>query len=362
MVLTKETLKKKPLILAIDTSCDDTSVALLRGREVISSELSSQIELHSEFGGVVPDLARRLHEENIEGVYNLALGSNPGMINNVDYIAVTKGPGLAIDLEVGISFAKKLALRYNKPFVAVNHMEGHLFSSILLNSKGHGLVNDEALTNAFPALGLLMSGKHTEIVYIDEVGKYTKLGQTLDDAAGEAFDKVGRVLNLGYPGGPVVTEFAKRGKAGNITFTTPMKNSGDLNFSYSGLKTAALYKSKELREQGIPEREWIYDFCRGFLDTVIDSVVVKLKKAIEDNPDVKSVFVGGGVFNCEEILRKVGTTVRSYNLEYYFPEIEYRSDNGAMIGAAAYLNILQDNVISKKEDIESLDRDPRLSL
>jgi len=362
MVLTKEILKQKPLILAFDTSCDDTSVALLRGREVINSELSSQIELHSEFGGVVPDLARRLHEENIEGVYNRALGNNPGMINNVDYIAVTTGPGLAIDLEVGIKYAKELSKRYNKPFVPVNHMEGHLFSSLLLNSKSSGLVNDESLVNAFPALGLLMSGKHTEIVYIKEIGKYKKLGQTLDDAAGEAFDKVGRILNLGYPGGPVVTEFARKGTSGVITFTTPMKNSNDLNFSYSGLKTAALYKSKELREKGIPEREWIYDFCRGFLDAVIDSVVIKLRLAIEKNSDVKSVFVGGGVFNCEEILRKVGSVVRGYNLNYYYPEIEYRSDNAGMIGVAGYLNILQNNVITDIKEIEKVDRDPRLSL
>ncbi|PKN02694.1 tRNA (adenosine(37)-N6)-threonylcarbamoyltransferase complex transferase subunit TsaD [Candidatus Dojkabacteria bacterium HGW-Dojkabacteria-1] len=362
MVLTKEILKEKPLILAIDTSCDDTSVALLRGREVLNSELSSQIELHSEFGGVVPDLARRLHEENIEEVYNKALNNNPGMINNVDYIAVTTGPGLAIDLEVGLKFAKDLADRYNKPFVPVNHMEGHLFSSLLLNSKGNGLVSDEELVDAFPAIALLMSGKHTEIVYVESIGEYKKLGQTLDDAAGEAFDKVGRVLNLGYPGGPVVTEFAKRGKSGVIKFTTPMKNSGDLNFSYSGLKTAALYKSKELREKGIPEREWIYDFCRGFLDAVVDSVVIKLQLAIEKHPEVKTVFVGGGVFNSEEILRKVGNTVRSYNLNYYFPEIEYRSDNAAMIGVSAYLNILQGKYITDKDEIEEIDRDPRLSL
>jgi len=362
MVLTKDILKSKPLILAIDTSCDDTSVALLRGREVLTSELSSQIELHSEFGGVVPDLARRLHEENIEGVYNLALNNNPGMINNVDYIAVTTGPGLAIDLEVGIKYAKDLSRRYSKPFVPVNHMEGHLFSSLALNSKGNGLVSDEELIDAFPALGLLMSGKHTELIYIEEVGKYKKLGQTLDDATGEAFDKVGRVLNLGYPGGPVVTEFAKRGKQGVITFTTPMKNSKDLNFSYSGLKTAALYKSNELREKSIPEREWIYDFCRGFLDAVVDSVVIKLRLAIEQNPDIKSVFVGGGVFNSEEILRKVGNVVRSYNLNYYYPEIEFRSDNAGMIGVSAYFNVLQGKYLTDIKEIEDIDRDPRLSL
>jgi N6-L-threonylcarbamoyladenine synthase len=361
MVLTKELLKQKPLILAFDTSCDDTSVALLRGREVLSNELSSQIELHSQYGGVVPDLARRLHEENIEEVFNLALGE-PNAINKVDYIAVTTGPGLAIDLEVGINYAKKLSTTYNKPFVPVNHMEGHLFSSILLNSKGNGLISDDNLIDAFPALGLLMSGKHTEIVYVKEVGKYEKIGQTLDDAAGEAFDKVGRVLNLGYPGGPVVTEFAKKGKPNVIKFTVPMKNSGDLNFSYSGIKTAALYKSKELREQGIPEKEWIYDFCRGFLDAVIESVVIKLEEAIKKNTDVKSVFVGGGVFNSEEILRKVGTLVRSYNLNYYYPEIEYRSDNAAMIGASAYLNILQGKYLTESKEIEEVDRNPRLSI
>lgn len=362
MVLIKEILKQKPLILGIDTSCDDTSVALLRGREVISSELSSQTELHSEFGGVVPDLAKRLHEENIEEVYNRALNNNPGMINNVDYIAVTTGPGLAIDLEVGIEYAKKLSLTYNKPLIPANHMEGHMFSSLLLNSKGNGLVTDEQLVEAFPALALLMSGKHTEIIYIDEIGKYRKLGQTLDDAAGEAFDKVGRILNFGYPGGPVVSEFAKKGKSGNITFTTPMKNSKDLNFSYSGLKTAALYKSKELREKGVAERVWVYDFCRGFVDAVIDSVVIKLKLAIQKYPEIKSVFVGGGVFNNEEILRSVGRVSKSYSLNYYYPEIEYRSDNAAMIAIAGYLNVLQKKYLTEKEEIEGVDRDPRLSL
>jgi len=362
MVLTKEKLKNKALILGIDTSCDDTSVALLRGREVLSSELSSQTELHSEFGGVVPNLAKRLHEENITEVYNRALKDNPGMINNVDYIAVTVGPGLAIDLEVGIKYAKELAIRYNKPLVPVNHMEGHMYSSLLVNSKGNGLVSDEKLVNSFPALALLMSGKHTEIVYVKEVGKYKKLGQTLDDAAGEAFDKVGRLLNLGYPGGPVVSEFAKKGKRGVITFTTPMRNSKDLNFSYSGLKTAALYKAKELREEDIPEREWIYDFCRGFVDAVIDSVMIKLKPAIEKKGKVKSIFVGGGVFNNEEILRSIGRLAREYGLNFYYPQIEYRSDNGAMIAISGYFNILQNKFLTEKEDIEGVDRDPRMSL
>lgn len=362
MELTKEILKKKPLILAIDTSCDDTSVAVLRGREVLASELSSQIELHAQYGGVVPDLARREHEANIGKVYENALQKAGVSIEDIEYIAATYGPGLAIDLEVGLRYAKDLAIEYKKPFVPVNHMEGHLLSSLLLNSKGNGLISDENLVNTFPALGMLMSGKHTEIVYVNGIGEYKKLGETLDDAVGEAFDKIGRVLNLGYPGGPVVTEFAKRGTSGVIDFPIPMKNSGDLNFSYSGLKTAALYKSKELREQGLKDKDWVYDFCRGFLDAVIESVNVKLSKAIEENPDVKSVFVGGGVFNSEEVLRKIGNLVRSYDLNYYYPEKEYRGDNAGMIGIATYVNILQEKFLTDVEDIEKVDREPRLSL
>jgi len=361
MELTKEILEYKPLILSIDTSCDDTSVAILRGREVLSSEVSSQLELHAQYGGVVPDVARRAHEENIQRVYDTAISKSGVNIEDIEYISCTYGPGLAIDLEVGLSFARDLAIKYNKPFVPVNHMEGHMFSSLTLNTKGNGLVTDDKLPYVFPALGLLMSGKHTEIVYIKGVGEYTKIGQTLDDAVGEAFDKVGRVLNLGYPGGPVVTEFAKRGNSGVIQFPIPMKNSGDLNFSYSGLKTAALYKSKELREDGRMDKEWVYDFCRGFLDAVIESVNLKLKTAIQSNTDIKSVFVGGGVFNSEEILRKVGNLVRSYGLEYMYPEIEYRSDNAAMIGIAAYLNILQNKYITDVESIKNIDREPRLS-
>jgi N6-L-threonylcarbamoyladenine synthase len=355
-------LTKEPIIIAFDTSCDDTSVAVLKGRRVLSSEVSSQLELHAQFGGVVPDLAMRAHKENIQRVFDEALEKSGVVIEDIDYVAATYGPGLAIDLEVGLAFAKDLAIKLNKPFVPVNHMEGHMFSALILNSKGSGLVKDEDLEELFPTAGLLMSGKHTEIIYIRGFGEYEKIGQTLDDAVGEAFDKVGRILNLGYPGGPIVSEFAKKGKSGVFVFPVPMKSSDDLNFSYSGLKTAALYKSKELREFGLMEKDWVYDFCRGFVDAVIESVNIKLVKAIKQYPEIKSIFVGGGVFNSEEILRKIGSTVRSYNLDYYYPEIEYRSDNAAMIGIAAYINILQGKYLTDVNDIKRVDRDPRLSL
>jgi N6-L-threonylcarbamoyladenine synthase len=349
---------KDRLILGIDTSCDDTSVAVLNGRKVLSSVISSQLDIHAEYGGVVPDIARREHEKNLPKVFEEALRKAKVSIENIEYIAVTYGPGLAIDLEVGINYAKELSDKYNIPVVPINHMEGHLLSSLLLNSKGSGMVEGN-IQDIFPALGLLMSGKHTELIYATDIGKYEKIGQTLDDAAGEAFDKVGRMLNFGYPGGPVVTEFAKKGKRGNIEFPVPMKSSGDLNFSFSGIKTAALYKSKELREEGKPEKEWVYDFCRGFVDSVYESVALKLTDAIEQYPKAKHVLVGGGVFNSEEMLRRVGSLVREYSLEYLYPEKDYRGDNGAMVALVGFMHI--DDAIQGK-GLEKLDRDPRLSL
>ena len=359
---------KQPLILAFDTSCDDTSVAVLKGRKVLSSVVSSQVDIHAEWGGVVPDIARREHEKNIPMVYDEALKKAKVRIEEVGYIASTYGPGLAIDLEIGLNFAKDLAIKYSKPFIPVNHMEGHLLSGLLENSKGTAFTEDvekvkegEGLEELFPAIGLLISGKHTELIYVKKVGDYLKLGQTLDDAVGEAFDKVGRILNFGYPGGPTLTEFAKKGKSGVIEFPIPMKNSNDLNFSYSGLKTAALYKTKELREEGRKDKEWVYDFCRGFMDAILESLVIKLESAIQEYGDVRSVFVGGGVFNSEEILREIGRVVRSYGLNYLYPAKEYRGDNAAMVGLVGYYKIQLGDYLVEKEGIEKVDRVPRLT-
>ena len=355
---------KEILTIAFDTSCDDTSVAVLKGRKVLSSCLTSQIELHAEYGGVVPMIARRAHEENIQRVYEDALRKAKVEIEDIEYVIATYGPGLAIDLEVGLKFAQDLAIKYGKSFVPVNHMEGHMLSGLLLNKKGKSFTSElpEDFSTLFPALGLLVSGKHTELIYMEEIGKYEKIGQTLDDAAGEAFDKVGRMLNFGYPGGPIVTEFAKKGIDGNITFTVPMIHSKDLNFSFSGLKTAALYKTKELREEDRKEKEWVYDFCRGFLNTVIEALSIKLKKAIEQYPEVKSVFVGGGVFNSEEIVRKIGGVAKEYDLNYIYPGKDFRGDNGGMMGIAGYFKILRGEYLEKEKDILKIDRNPRLSL
>ena len=358
-------MNKEPLIVAFDTSCDDTSVAVLKGKRVLSSVVSSQVEIHAEWGGVVPDIARREHEKNLPMVYEEALKKARVSIEDIQYIACTYGPGLAIDLEVGLDFAKELAAKHKKPFIPVNHMEGHLLSGLSQNSNGKTFVDgleDIKEEELFPALGLLISGKHTELIYVEKIGKYKKLGQTLDDAVGEAFDKVGRILNFGYPGGPTLTEFAKKGKSNVISFPIPMKSSNDLNFSYSGIKTAALYKSKQLREEGRREKEWVYDFCRGFLNAIIESLVIKLDLAIQKYPNVKSVFVGGGVFNSEEILRDIGKVVRSYGLNYIYSAKEYRGDNAAIIGLVGYYKVLSGEVLKKIDEIKEIDREPRLSL
>lgn len=348
----------KPLIIAFDTSCDDTSCAILEGRKVLSSEVSSQVEVHAPYGGVVPDIARREHERNIPIVFNEALKKAKVSMDDIDYVACTYGPGLAIDLEIGLNFAKELAIKYGKPFIPVNHMEGHLLSGLIQNTKGNPNVDIDE-NNIFPALGLLVSGKHTDLVYVEGVGKYTKIGETLDDAVGEAFDKVARMLNLGYPGGPVICDFARRGESGVFPFTVPMKNSRDLNFSYSGIKTAALYKIKELKE---PMKEWIYDFARGFLDAIIESLKIKLELAISKYPNVKSLFVGGGVFNSQEILTKIGNVAREYGLQYLYSDKEYRGDNAGMIGIVAYYKIQNGEYIKNTSKIEEIDRVPRLSI
>jgi N6-L-threonylcarbamoyladenine synthase len=352
-------MKQDPLILAFDTSCDETSVAVVKGRSVLSNVISSQVELHKKWGGVVPMIARRAHEENLQPSLKEALKRARILITDVDYIACTYGPGLALALEVGLDFSKKLALKYNLPFVLVNHMEGHLLSSFALNSKGKGkITNTEKI---FPVLGLLISGAHTELVLMNGFCRYQKLGQTLDDAAGEAFDKVGRMLNLGYPGGPIVSEFAKKGTkdgAKEIGLPVPLQHSEDLNFSYSGLKTASLYKIKKLREHCSDDKVWVYDFCRSFVDSIVASLKNKVVLAFAQCSDIKTFILGGGVVNNEKITRTLGLFARQKRKQYFIPHKELRTDNAAMIGVAAYYNILNNKNIIIGKDIQAIDRDP----
>lgn len=383
-IKTKIKTNQEPLILAIDTSCDDTSVAVLRGRRVLSSVISSQVDLHKKWGGVVPDIARRAHQENIGKVYQEALKRARVKEDDLEFIAVTYGPGLAVALEVGVDFAKKLAYAGQKKLVPINHMEGHMLASLALNRNGQGTVALNEEEKYFPALGLLMSGNHTEIIYAKKIGNYEILGETLDDAAGEAFDKVARMLDLGYPGGPILTWLASKAKpdwsdaetgarerndkkqahelAGKFGLPIPMMRSGDMNFSFSGLKTACLYKIRDLRTQFKKDTDWSYDFSREFINAISQSLAFKLRKALKLYPEIKSVMIGGGVSNNLFVVREIGSLVRKNGQKYLIPDMKYRSDNAGMIGIAAYYNITEKQAWLEGEDIWALDRQPMLKL
>lgn len=373
-----------PIILAIDTSCDDTSVAVLCGRQVLSSVISSQTEIHKKWGGVVPDIARRAHKENIEKVYLEALKRAHVDEEEIEFVAVTYGPGLAIALEVGIEFAKNLAYKKKKKLVPINHMEGHLLASFILNRNGQGQIKSDKDAHIFPALALLISGNHTEIVYVKNFNDYKILGETLDDAAGEAFDKVARMMNIGYPGGPIITLFASRANkkwsdiesglkernerkplaevAGRLGLPVPMMRSRDLNFSFSGLKTACLYKIKALREKYKNDNSWSYELSREFINAVSKSLSTKLNKAIKLHPEIKTVILGGGVSNNLYIIRDIGNLARKLGKKYFVPEIRFRSDNAGMIGIAAYYNITNKKYWLTGKAILKVDRKPMLKL
>lgn len=347
-------------ILAIDTSCDETSICISDGRKILSNVISSQVELHKKWGGVVPDISRRAHEDNIDQAISEAFKQARIRPADIDYFAATYGPGLAIALEVGLKKAQQMALDNKKPFVPVNHMEGHLLSSFALNSKG---TNPTPSDEHLPAIGLLVSGGHTELVLMKNYGEYEILGETLDDAAGEAFDKVSKMLDLGYPGGPIISEFAKKGTSGTYQLPVPMERSGDLNFSYSGLKTACLYKIRDIKEAGSNDKNWVYDFCTDFVNTLIKSLVIKLENAV-DSYHPKSILLGGGVMSNVELRRAIRSSMRKRNIPVFQPySPKLFTDNAAMIAIAAYYNIkYKPENILEGDDISNIDRNPILSL
>lgn len=348
-------------ILAIDTSCDETSAAVTQKDCILSNVVSSQVNLHKKWGGVVPDIARRAHTENIEAVINEALQQASLELSDIDYFAATYGPGLAIALEIGLKKAQALALSHSCPFIPVNHMEGHLVSSFAKNSKGGHPGTAAPDERNMPMMGLLISGGHTELILMHDFGTYEKIGETLDDAAGEAFDKVAKMLDLGYPGGPIISEFAKKGTPGRFSLPTPMEKSDNLNFSYSGLKTACLYMLKEKQRlfTGPSRKEHVYDFCADFVEAVTQSVVLKLDMAVRRYP-VNGILLGGGVISNVTLRRRIRSAMRKHNLPVYQPYTEKLfTDNAGMIGIAGYfMAIRKDPAIAHGRDIEIIDRDP----
>lgn len=387
-------------ILSIDTSCDETAVAVTYGRKVLSHIEYTQILQHRQWGGVVPSIAKRAHEERIDWVieealkkfsivnkilYSSELASrkngttcsssdleNRGLrrssfaqtstrntkfvdftIKNIDYIAVTQGPGLAIALEVGIKKAKELAKKYNKKLIAVNHLEGHIYSPFAQNSQGNPKREFQ-----FPHLVLLVSGRHTEIVLLKDHLQYEIIGKTLDDAAGEALDKAARMLGFDYPGGHVMERLSN--EAGNndtYRFPRPMIRSNDLNFSFSGLKTAFYYHLKEMDESEKVKK--VRELASAFQSAVFDSLLSKTGSAMKQT-GINRLLVVGGVAANLRLRHLARQLVKKHNGEVLFPYYKYlNGDNAGMIGVAAYYKSLKDQFISDKD---ALDRIPRLSL
>jgi N6-L-threonylcarbamoyladenine synthase len=320
------------LLLGIESSCDETAAAVVRdGNEILSSVIASQVDMHRPWGGVVPELASREHLEKIDPIVLEAIGEAGLSLNDIDAIAVTQGPGLIGSLMVGVCYAKALAFALDIPIVGVNHIEGHFYSVVFENPPIE-----------YPALALIVSGGHTNIFHVPEEGKYEIVSRTRDDAAGEAFDKVAKMLGLGYPGGPVIEKIALEGDSTAVRFPVAKISDGKPDLSFSGLKTAVARYSREngidpLPEGGSPTQP-IKDLAASFQAAVVRSLSGTLQKlAIELEP--RTLIVSGGVacnLALQEAVEKAGTKL---GLPVYFPSKHLSTDNAAMIAAAGHAHL-----------------------
>lgn len=330
----------RSLVLAIETSCDETAVAIVRApREILASEIASQIELHRRYGGVVPEVASRNHLPRLRPLIHAALSRSGCSLAEIDCIAATRGPGLLTALLVGYSAAKGLAIGLGKPFIGINHLEGHLLSPFL-----------QGIDRPGRSVGLVVSGGHTMLVRLDAVGSYFLLGRTLDDAAGEAFDKVAKLLDLPYPGGPEIDRLAKQGDRKRFDLPRSMLSSGDLNFSFSGLKTAVRYLLPKL------EGDYRADLCASFQEAVVDILVSKTLRAAKQC-GVDLVTVSGGVSANSRLRGKMQEATAAAGLQLKLASPSLSGDNAAMIAYAA----LERFLIGCRSDLRE-DADPNLKL
>jgi N6-L-threonylcarbamoyladenine synthase len=309
-----------PTVLAFETSCDETAVAVVRGREVLSNVLSSQVDLHARFGGVVPEVAARAHVEAIRSLTHRALteaGVHPG---DLDAVAATEGPGLIGALLVGHSFAKATAWARQLPFVGIDHMEGHLFSPVL-----------EHPDYRPPAVVLLASGGHSQLVHVEDWGTYRILGETIDDAAGEAFDKLARVMGLGFPGGPAIDAASDGGDPNAVRFPRALADRRH-DFSFSGLKTSVMTFIEKAR--AADELPPLADVAASLQEAIVDVLVEKTLNAAEDT-GAMVIGGGGGVLANRRLRQRLTDEASERGLEVYLPSPQLATDNGAMIGAAA---------------------------
>lgn len=311
---------KDVFILAIESSCDETSMAVVKnGKDVIALTIATQMDTHAMYGGVVPEIASRMHTEAITLVLEDVLKKASMTMEEMDAIAVTYAPGLSGSLIVGIEAAKTLSLIYNKPLIAVNHLIGHIYA------------NNIESNLEFPLLALVVSGGHTELLVMESDYKFSKLGETLDDAIGEAYDKVARVIGLKYPGGPNVERYAKDGKS---SYNLPKPVMDDTyNFSYSGLKSAIINLVHNETQRGNEINK--YDLARSFQDVAIDELVRKVEKAFKET-SIKRLVIAGGVSANSYLKEEMKKLCDKYSAELFIPRLLYCTDNAAMIGAAAY--------------------------
>lgn len=316
---------KDVVILGIESSCDETSISIVKnGYEEIATTVLTQMDTHALYGGVVPEIASRMHTENITMVLEDVLKKANMRVDQVDAIAVTYAPGLLGSLLVGVEFAKTLSLVYNKPLIATHHIAGHIYANNLVKKM------------EFPLLALVVSGGHTELVLMEDDYKFKVLGTTLDDAIGECFDKVARVLGLPYPGGPNVEKYAKQGKP---TYDLPIPmNNDELNFSFSGLKSAVINLSHNEEQRGNEIRK--YDLAASFQYVAIDQLVRKTTQAIKEN-NIKRLIVAGGVSANGYLREELKKMCDELNVDLSIPDLKYCTDNATMIACAAYPQYLR---------------------
>ncbi len=311
-------------VLGIETSCDETGIALYDSeRGLLGEALHSQVELHQRYGGVVPELASRDHVRRVIPLIDQVLSSADCHAEYLDGVAYTAGPGLVGALLVGTALGRSLAFAWGIPAVAVHHMEGHLLAPML---------EEEAPT--FPFLALLVSGGHTQLVQVNAPGDYVLLGESLDDAAGEAFDKTAKLLGLGYPGGAAMSALAEQGEAGRFRFPRPMTDRPGLDFSFSGLKTHALTTVREHAD----DEQTRADIARAFVEAVVDTLIIKCRRAMEQN-GLRTLIAAGGVSANKQLRAGLQEMVRDAGGRVYFPRPAFCTDNGAMIAYAGYLRL-----------------------
>lgn len=328
---------KDTIILGIESSCDDTSAAILKNGEILSNIVAGQ-KVHEEYGGVVPELASRAHQQNIIPVVDTAIKKAGISLDDIDGIGFTRGPGLLGSLIVGTSFAKSLALARNIPLIEVNHMQGHVLAHFI---KAEGQSAPE-----FPFICLTVSGGHTQIVLVKDYFEMEILGQTKDDAAGEAFDKAAKIMGLPYPGGPLIDKYGKEGDPAKFKF--PFSNVQGYDFSFSGLKTAILYfLQKEMKANPNFIEENLNDICASYQETIIQSLFKKLTKAAKDH-GVKDIAIAGGVSANSRLRAELENRGKQLGWRTFIPKFEFCTDNAAMIAIAAYYKYFDKDFVGQE--------------